>query len=455
MENKLDSILKSDVANEQTAIGFMIQDERAAIEASRLLQSKYFYTPHADYIFKIIKSAIDEDKSPSEILFKVQSISDEDWEELSKEIKTNKDDYISKCMSQSSLFLGSTVAFEGLFEKIKNQYIRRKLISCYQEQLKNVMDTASFDDIETLADKSNQSVSQILDETDKTEIVDFKTSVLETLNKKHEKGISTGFQSLDKIIEGLKTGKLITLAAGTGKGKSAFAVNLALNVASQGYTVAIWSFEMGKDEVNNRMIDIKTGYSVRNESKREERYNAARHFFDNTNDNIQVFTNKIKTLSNLYITCRRLNRKDNMKVVIIDYLQLINLSIFNSQNRTREIEYITNHLKNMADELGITIIILSQLSREHLKREDKSPRLSDLRDSGSIEQDSNVVLFLHEPDIPQNQENYNGVKRIDLLVAKHREGRTGIVPLEFKASITKFREVEEKNKSGVIYSSQK
>ena len=455
MENKLDSILKSDVANEQTAIGFMIQDERAAIEASRLLQTKYFYTPHAAYIFKIIRSAIDEDKSPSEILFKVQSISDEDWEDLSKEIKTNKGDYISKCMSQSSIFLGSTVAFEGLFEKIKNQYIRRNLIDCYQEQIKNVMNTACFDDIETLADKGNQSVSKILDETDKTEIVDFKTSILETLNKKHEKGISTGFKSLDEIIEGLKTGKLITLAAGTGKGKSAFAVNLALNVTSQGYTVAIWSFEMGKDEVNNRMIDIKTGYSVRNESKREERYNAARHFFDNTNDNIQVFTSKIKTLSNLYITCRRLSRKQNMKVAIIDYLQLINLSVFSSQNRTREIEYITNNLKNMAEELGITIIILSQLSREHLKREDKSPRLSDLRDSGSIEQDSNVVLFLHEPDVPQNQESYKGIKRLDMIVAKHREGRTGVVPLEFKASITKFREVEEENKNGVIYSSQK
>jgi len=163
---------------------------------------------------------------------------------------------------------------------------------------------------------------------------------------------------------------------------------------------------MGKDEVNNRMIDIKTGYSVREESTREERYNAARYFADNTTNNIQVFTDKIRSLSNFYLTCRMLSRKQNMKVVIIDYLQLIRLSSHSGLNRTAELEYITNNLKNMASELGITIIILSQLSRDHLKREDTTPRLSDLRDSGSIEQDSNIVIFIHKPKQSKTVSSY-------------------------------------------------
>lgn len=437
---KLDDILKTDVQNEQTAIGYMIQDEQAAIEAGRMLQAKYFFTAHAAYIFKIIKSCVDNGKTSSDILFQVQSILDEDWESISSNNHPGKREYIANCMIQSSVFLGSTVAFEGLFEKIRTQYIRRKLISCYQEQEKEMLNTAKFSDIEVLADKGIQQVSNTLDETDKAETTDFRASLLETLNKKPEDSISTGYQRLDNIIDGFKAGKLITIAAGTGKGKSAFAVNLALNVASQGYTVVLWSFEMGKDEVQNRMIDIKTGYSVRDQENIELRHNLARKYIDNTSENIQVFTDKIRSFSNFYLTCRRLSRKQNMKVVIIDYLQLIRLSSHSGLNRTGELEYITNSLKNMASELGLTIIILSQLSREHEKREDKSPRLSDLRDSGSIEQDSNIVMFIHQPEQPAD---YIGREErfMEIIIAKHREGRTGIIPMEFQGNITKFKSI--------------
>ena len=421
----------------------MIQDEQAAVEAGRMLQAKYFFSEHAAYVFKIIKSCVDNGKNSSDILFQVKSILQEDWELISSKDNTDKDQYISNCMVQSSIFLGSPVAFEGVFEKIRTQYIRRKLFSCYQEMEKEILNTAKFSDIEVLADKGIQQVSQTLDETDKAEIIDFKTSILETLNKKPEASISTGYQALDEIIDGFKAGKLITIAASTGMGKSAFAVNLALNVAAQGHTVALWSFEMGRDEVNNRMIDTKTGYSVRDKKNIEARYNAARYFWDNTTDNIQVFTEKIRCLSNFYLTCRRLSRNHNMKVVIIDYIGLINLSSHSGFNRTAQVEYITNNLKNMASELGITIIILSQLSREHLKREDTTPRLSDLRDSGSIEQDSNIVIFINKPKQLKEESKYLNKEEqlVEIIVAKHREGRTDIIPMKFQGNITKFKSI--------------
>lgn len=436
--SKLDEILKTDVKNEQTAIGYMLQDETASIEASRILQPEYFFTAHAAFIFKVIKSCVDNGKSSSDILFQVQSILQEDWEQIASKTVIDKANYISGCLTQSSMFLGSTVAFEGVFEKIRTQYIRRKLVSCYREQEKEILNTAKFSDIEVLADKGIQQVTRTLDETDNAEITDYKENVLNTLNKKIEEGISTGYPTLDNIIDGLKAGKLITIAAGTGKGKSAFSVNLALNVTTQNYTVALWSFEMGKDEVINRIIDIKTGYSLRDKLRAEERYNAMRKYLGGTNDNIQIFTDKIRSFSSFYLTCRRLSRKQNMKVAIIDYLQLIRLSSHSGLTRTAELEYITNNLKNMASELGITIIILSQLSREHEKREDRTPRLSDLRDSGSIEQDSNIVMFIHQPEQPAD---YIGKanKFMEIIVAKHREGRTGIIPMEFQAAITRFK----------------
>lgn len=134
--SKLDEILKTDVKNEQTAIGYMLQDETASIEASRMLQPEYFFTQHAAFIFKVIKSCVDNGKSSSDILFQVQSILQEDWEGISSNTVIDKADYISGCLTQSSMFLGSTVAFEGVFEKIRTQYIRRKLVSCYREQRK-------------------------------------------------------------------------------------------------------------------------------------------------------------------------------------------------------------------------------------------------------------------------------------------------------------------------------
>ena len=128
-----------------------------------------------------------------------------------------------------------------------------------------------------------------------------------------------------------------------------------------------------------------------------------------------------------------------MKVIIIDYVQLIHLSGFTGSNRVAEIELITKTLKNMASELGITIIILSQLSREYQKRENKQPILSDLRDSGSIEQDSNVVLFLHrQDDYPLALKESE--KMITVIIAKNRDGRSGAFVLKYQGNITKFKE---------------
>jgi replicative DNA helicase len=309
----------------------------------------------------------------------------------------------------------------------------------YQKAVSGVLNTSNTKDLKEVVGGINQKSNDILDGMIASVEHDYKSKMLSILNQKDVASISTGFKALDEIIEGFKPGQLITVGAGTGVGKSAFAVNLALNITAQGYKVGLWSFEMSEREVGQRIISAMTCITKKDNARQEERYNAARKYIDNTSDDIQIFTDRIRDLSSFYLQCRRLSIRENMKVVIIDYLQLIHLSNEARGNRVAEIEYLTTNFKNIASELGITIIILSQLSRDHKRREDKTPMLSDLRDSGSIEQDSNIVIFLHKPDEQPSDLN-KSEKLIQIIVAKHREGRMGTFFMKYQGDITKFIE---------------
>lgn len=438
---KLEEIQKIDVQNERTAIGHMLQDEQAALSGSRMLQTKYFLTPYAAHIFKIIKSCIEQAQSVSEIHFKVNSIADEDWKALAPELNIERRDYVSSCLTQAIPFLGTDVIAEGLFNKIQEQYLRRVMFREYQEALNKVLNTSDTKDLKEVVSGVNRKSDDVLDGMIASEKYDYKDKILSVLHQKDTPSISTGFESLDEIIEGFKPGQLITIGAGTGVGKSAFAVNLALNITKQGYKVGLWSFEMSEEEVVERITSVVTCISKKDNVRQEERYNAARKYIDSTSDNIQIFTDRIRDLSSFYLQCRRLSIRENMKVVIIDYLQLIHLSNDARGNRVAEIEYLTTNFKNIASELGITIIILSQLSREHKRREDKTPMLSDLRDSGSIEQDSNVVIFLHKPDDQPSHFN-KSEKLIRVIVAKNRSGSVASIILKYQGYITKFTETK-------------
>jgi replicative DNA helicase len=434
---KLDEIQQLDSRNEKIAIGHMLQDEMAAITGTKMLIAKYFITPHAAYVFKIIKSYVEEGKTVSDIYFHINSITEEDWQTFSQDI--TREAYLRQCMVMSVPFLGTDVYAEGIFGQIQKQYFRREAFFLYENAKPKILNTADSKDLaEIVTDITNQCNALLYGMTPSEEY-DYEAEVMEVLNTKEQAVISSGYRDLDQIIGGFRTGQLITIGAGTGVGKSAFAVNLALNITNQGYKVGLWSFEMDKQEVYQRIISNVTEISRTDKLHSEERYNAVKEYFKGPKHDIQVFTDRIKDLGSFYLKCRKCSIKENMKVIIIDYVQLIHLSGFTGLNRVAEIELITKTLKNMASELGITVIILSQLSREHQKRENKKPMLSDLRDSGSIEQDSNLVLFLHrQDDYPLVLKDSE--KMITVIVAKNRDGRSGSFVLKYQGDITKFKE---------------
>ena len=255
------------------------------------------------------------------------------------------------------------------------------------------------------------------------------------------RGISTGFSGLDAKIHGLGSSDLIILAARPGMGKSSFAMNIATNVArNSGKTVAVFNLEMSKEQLVTRLLSSEALVNNKNlttgrlsNSDWGKLTQAARSL---KQMDMRLDDNPMLTVAEMNAKCRRL---DNLGLVIIDYLQLISSSggkSYSGESRQQAVSDISRMLKIMAKELNVPVLCLSQLSRSSEKREEKRPVMSDLRDSGSIEQDADVVMFLYR-DGYYNKDSEEG-NMAECIIAKNRHGETCTVPLCFLAEYTTF-----------------
>ena len=258
-------------------------------------------------------------------------------------------------------------------------------------------------------------------------------------------GLPSGFSAVDNKIHGLNRSDLILLAARPGVGKSSFAMNIALNVAKQsGKTVAVFSLEMSKEQLLVRLMAaeglveltrLSTGrLSASDWGKLTQAARTLRQ------SDIRIDDNPMLTAADINAKCRRL---DNLGLVVIDYLQLMTSAGgkgYAGENRQQAVSDISRMLKVMAKELNVPVICLSQLSRANEKREDKRPMLSDLRDSGAIEQDADIVMFLYREDYYKEETENRNIA--ECIVAKNRHGETGKVPLRWTPEYTAFSTVE-------------
>lgn len=264
-------------------------------------------------------------------------------------------------------------------------------------------------------------------------------------NKKEEIGIKTGLALLDDGLNGLLGGELIVIAARPSMGKTTLILNIAYNIAKDSKATAIFSLEMRGEElvkklaciINNDLDNVNKIYSI---AKTQDEKYAVMTAMKKTEEETEIMPLFIRDLGGVSLGdikkyARRLKRKNDISVLFIDYLQLIKTQS-KMQNRNLEIQEITQGLKILAKELDIPIILLSQLSREVEKRADKRPYLSDLRDSGAIEQDADTVLFIYRDNYYQKQRK--GLEEIEIIVAKNRKGETGTVRLGFNPSRSFF-----------------
>ena len=346
-------------------------------------------------------------------------------------------------------------------------YIKEVLDSAL---LRRLIETAT--DIATSGYEAKNSVNDILDSAEKkilTIAKNRKTSEFKSIQdvlvktqadlekladlKGEITGIATGWYDLDKITAGLHENELIIVAARPGMGKTAFALNLATYVTTHTEkTVAVFNLEMGAEQLANRILSslgqiegykLRTGRMLNSDWKR---FNEAASQLSHAN--LYIDDTPGISIGEIRAKCRRLSSSsDGLDLVIIDYLQLISGGRNYGSNRQQEVADISRSLKTLAMELHIPIIALAQLSRSVEGREDKRPMLSDLRESGSIEQDADLVGFLYREDYYSKEAKKDANSMSEFIIAKHRNGPQATIPLLFKKDTSTFlnmtREQEE------------
>ena len=335
---------------------------------------------------------------------------------------------------------------------VREKALRRKLI-----EVSTMITTSAFDEDSETNDIIDNAEKSIFNVTKARKAGEFKAisdvmkstqAQLEDLakNDKEITGISTGFYDFDKLTSGLHANELIILAARPAMGKTAFGVNIAVNAAiNSKKNVALFNLEMSAEQLAMRMIaaaggieqnKLKTGRLEHNDWKK---VNEAISELSETNLFIEDASGI--TVSEIRAKCRRLaTQGPGLGLVVIDYLQLIQGGARYAGNRQQEVSEISRSLKTMAMELRVPVIALAQLSRGVELRENKRPIMSDLRESGSIEQDADIVMFLYRDDYyNKSAAEQTNISVTELIVGKHRNGSTGTIELLFERSMSNFR----------------
>lgn len=399
-----------------------------------------FYDERNKFIFNAIKS-LHESKTPIDIT----TIKDE----LDKDKKLNTVglDYIADVID--SVVTSANLDF--YIKIIKDYAIRRNLIDTATDIINT---TYEDENINVLLDRAEKNILNVVRARTVgsfmpiQEVLRNAQAKLEELAKHKQMitGLETGFPDFDKITTGLHGGEMIILAARPGMGKTALALNMATFAASRTKkAVAIFNFEMSAEMLVNRMISatgqidsykLQTGNMLEKDWKR---YNEALSQLSETN--IYIEDNVSSTVQDIRAKCRRLaNSENGLGLVVIDYLQLVNSGNKRVESRQVEVSEISRSIKTMALELDVPVIALAQLSRSAEKRESNQPMLADLRESGSLEQDADMVLFINRKDYYEKAKDFNNkIVPAELTIAKHRKGGLGTINLIFELNMSCFK----------------
>jgi len=331
---------------------------------------------------------------------------------------------------------------------VAEKAVVRRLINAAGEILRKAH--AAGDDVRALLDEAERAIFEIAQHSQRSEsqpLPELLVQAMEAIESRLEEGaitgLRTGFRGLDELTSGFQSGDMIILAARPSMGKTAFALNVAENVALLGKAVGIFSLEMGRQQLAQRLLCSRSevdSQRLRRNFINKEEFGALLQAMDELSQApIHIDDTPGLSILELRAKARRMASKHELGLVVIDYLQL--MSGPSREGRQQEVAEISRGVKALARELDVPVMCLSQLNRAAEHREDKRPRLSDLRESGSIEQDADVVMMLHREDYyRQHQEDYEPSNVAELIIAKQRNGPTDTVKLTWVGSSTKFKD---------------
>ena len=431
-----------DIEAEQAVIGSMLTDKDAVMLAIEKLKADSFYRDDNKAIFEAMVNLYSRSE-PIDIV----TVKDE-LDSMNMFDKVGGLEYLALLPDK----VPTTANVEKYINIVDEKAVLRNLI-----KMANEIIDLGYDPTEDVEDVMNKAEKKIFDLAQnknqkgyspiKDVLIESFTKLEELYNqKKHITGVPTGFSKLDYRTAGLHGSELILLAARPAMGKSAFALNIATNAALKANVpVAIFNLEMSKEQLVDRILCSEAmvdSNKVRTGNLEEEDWVKLANVVGPLSDtNIYIDDTPGISVMEIRTKCRKLKMEKNIGLVIIDYLQLVKASNNKSGNREQEIAEISRSLKILAKELNVPVIALSQLSRAVEQRPDHRPMLSDLRESGSIEQDADIVMFLYRDDYYNKDSEEKDLT--DVIIAKNRSGETGVVKLLWMGSYTKFANLAE------------
>lgn len=428
---------------EEAVLGMLMLESHAINAVSDILAKEIFFYEENAIVFEAIKSISDEGKAPDMMLVYAKLVKSGNLDDIGGAF------YLTQMVSKVS----SSVNLVEHSLYLRQLYIARSLIIAGNKIMGMAYDE-SLDVEDTLYEglKLLESISGEM--TNGANTADLRILSLRSMELYRERrenlldgkktGILTGLEKLDNTLCGLKGGQLIILAARPAMGKTAFALNMAMSAAKAGKKTVIFSLEMSGTSLTDRMLisqgDLSaTAFRAGMLAGKDEE-NLCNAVNDLSSLQITIDDTSGLSISQIKSIAKNLQRKGKCDFIIIDYLQLIDIRSENKNySREQEVAKCTKEIKQLAKKMNVPIVLLSQLSRKCEERTDKTPILSDLRESGSIEQDSDVVLMLHRPEYyDKNQEQGAGIIR----VAKQRDGKTGDIKFKYNRSLTKFSDYD-------------
>jgi replicative DNA helicase len=437
-ERLLGKQLPASLPAEGAVLGKLLLNDDAAIEVLESLKAEDFYSPQNKIIFAAMKTIIDEKK-------RIDFITLQDQLKKTDKLEAAGGETYLVSLQEDIPLAGMTQQHADL---VKDKAILRSLINSATNIITNCysQDEESISEVLDQAERTIFAISQKRSSQPYVQLSLCLTKTFKHLSniKKTAQGVSgipTGFKALDKMTLGFQRGNLIVLAGRPSMGKTALGLSMALEAANDGYPVGILSLEMSDIEISLRLLSSVSQVPQQKLSSlsiTSDEWVTITHAASNLgNKRIFICDSPVKTILDVRAEARKLKADNNIELLVVDYLQLIAGS-GKFENRNQEVSAISRSLKSLAKELDIPIIALAQLSRSLETRSDKRPILSDLRDSGAIEQDADVIMFLYREAV--YNKDIEDPTLAELIVGKQRNGAIGTVPLRFVGELTKFED---------------
>jgi replicative DNA helicase len=431
-----DQMAPHSVEAEEAVLGSILINPESLYEVASFLQADDFFIVRNSWVWEAILDLHERDEEIDNLTV---------VEELRQQGRLDEiggPAYITYLINHTP----ASIYAEAYGHIVERAALRRRMLGAASEIAQLAHEESA--DINEVIDRAETSIFAVTERRLHRELVPIRTAISEYFDRiahLYERGgdalgVPTGFTDLDALLGGLQKSDLVIVAGRPGMGKTSWLLSVALNAARLKQRAAIFSMEMSNEQIVQRLVSSETGISTHNLRLGQLDEHEWALFVEATGSlsDLKVYLDDTPALNPLQMRtkCRRLYSEYGLDLIMVDYLQLMTSGAGRQENRVQEISFISRHLKQLARELNTPVLAAAQLSRAVEQRQDKRPQLSDLRESGSIEQDADVVMFIYRDEV--YNEDTDRPNQADVIVAKHRNGPTGTVTLFFRKELTQF-----------------